>query len=41
MDYASLINSAGNFVVLTLESTQAAAQAAIIMNDSSIDQVLI
>jgi phosphate transport system substrate-binding protein len=35
MDYASLMNRAGNFVEPTLESTQAAAQAAIIMNGSS------
>src|SRR5918994_5808607 len=34
MDYASLMNRAGNFVEPTLESTQAAAQAAIIMNGS-------
>jgi phosphate transport system permease protein/phosphate transport system substrate-binding protein len=32
MDYASLMNREGNFVEPTLESTQAAAQAAIIMN---------
>ena len=32
MDYASLMNSAGNFVEPTLSSTQAAAQAAIITN---------
>ncbi len=32
MDYASLMNSAGNFVEPTLSSTQAAAQNAIIMN---------
>jgi phosphate transport system substrate-binding protein len=32
MDFASLMNRAGNFVEPTLESTQAAAQAAIIMN---------
>jgi phosphate transport system substrate-binding protein len=35
MDYASLMNSAGNFVEPTLDSTQAAAQAAIIMNSTS------
>ena len=35
MDYASLMNREGNFVEPTLESTQAAAQAAIIMNSSS------
>lgn len=35
MDYASLMNSAGNFVEPTLDSTQAAAQAAIIMNGTS------
>jgi phosphate transport system substrate-binding protein len=35
MDYASLRNKAGNFVEPTLNSTQAAAQAAIIMNNSS------
>jgi phosphate transport system permease protein/phosphate transport system substrate-binding protein len=35
MDYASLMNRAGNFVEPTPESTQAAAQAAIIMNGSS------
>jgi phosphate transport system permease protein/phosphate transport system substrate-binding protein len=34
MDYASLMNSAGNFVEPTLNSTQAAAQNAIIMNTS-------
>ena len=32
MDYASLMNSAGNFVEPTVASTQAAAQNAIIMN---------
>ena len=32
MDYASLMNSAGNFVEPTLASTQAAVQNAIIMN---------
>jgi phosphate transport system substrate-binding protein len=32
MDYASLMNSAGNFIEPTLSSTQAAAQNAIIMN---------
>jgi phosphate transport system permease protein/phosphate transport system substrate-binding protein len=32
MDYASLMNNAGNFVEPTLSSTQAAAQNAIIMN---------
>ena len=35
MDYASLMNKAGNFVEPTLNSTQAAAQAAIIMNRTS------
>ena len=35
MDYASLMNSAGNFVEPTLSSTQAAAQAAIITNGTS------
>jgi phosphate transport system substrate-binding protein len=35
MDYASLMNRAGNFVEPTLDSTQAAAQAAIIMNGTS------
>jgi phosphate transport system substrate-binding protein len=35
MDYASLMNSAGNFVEPTISSTQAAAQAAIIMNSST------
>lgn len=35
MDYASLMNSEGNFVEPTLESTQAAAQAAIMMNNSA------
>jgi phosphate transport system substrate-binding protein len=35
MDYASLMNRAGNFVEPTLNSTQAAAQAAIIMNSTS------
>jgi phosphate transport system substrate-binding protein len=35
MDYASLMNKAGNFVEPTLNSTQAAAQAAIIMNSTS------
>lgn len=35
MDYASLMNSAGNFVEPTLDSTQTAAQAAIIMNGTS------
>jgi phosphate transport system substrate-binding protein len=35
MDYASLKNRAGNFVEPTLNSTQAAAQAAIIMNSTS------
>ena len=34
MDYASLMNSAGNFVEPTVASTQAAAQNAIIMNGS-------
>ncbi|MDQ3909511.1 MAG: phosphate ABC transporter substrate-binding protein PstS [Thermoproteota archaeon] len=34
MDYASLMNRAGNFVEPTLDSTQAAAQAAIIMNNT-------
>ena len=35
MDYASLMNSAGNFVEPTLASTQAAVQNAIIMNGAS------
>jgi phosphate transport system permease protein/phosphate transport system substrate-binding protein len=35
MDYASLMNMAGNFVEPTLNSTQAAAEAAIIMNSNS------
>jgi phosphate transport system substrate-binding protein len=35
MDYASLMNRAGNFVEPTLDSTQAAAQTAIIMNGTS------
>jgi phosphate transport system substrate-binding protein len=35
MDYASLMNSAGNFVEPTLSSTQAAVQNAIIMNDTN------
>src|SRR5215212_9880459 len=35
MDYASLKNKAGNFVEPTLNSTQAAAQASIIMNSTS------
>ncbi|MDQ3853151.1 MAG: phosphate ABC transporter substrate-binding protein PstS [Thermoproteota archaeon] len=35
MDYASLMNGEGNFVEPTLESTQAAAQAAIVMNSGS------
>lgn len=35
MDYASLMNRAGNFVEPTLASTQAAAQAAIMNNASS------
>jgi phosphate transport system substrate-binding protein len=35
MDYASLMNRARNFVEPTLDSTQAAAQAAIIMNSTS------
>jgi phosphate transport system substrate-binding protein len=35
MDYASLMNREGNFVEPTIDSTQAAAQAAIIMNSSS------
>jgi phosphate transport system substrate-binding protein len=34
MDYASLMNREGNFVEPTLDSTQAAAQAAIIMNNT-------
>ncbi|MDQ3848367.1 MAG: phosphate ABC transporter substrate-binding protein PstS, partial [Thermoproteota archaeon] len=34
MDYASLKNKAGNFVEPTLDSTQAAAQSAIIMNNT-------
>lgn len=32
MDYASLGNKAGNFVKPTLDSTQAAAQSAIVIN---------
>jgi phosphate transport system substrate-binding protein len=35
MDYASLMNREGNFVEPTLDSTQAAAQAAIIMNSGT------
>src|ERR671924_797557 len=35
MDYASLMNRAGNFVEPTLNSTQAAAQAAILVNSTS------
>jgi phosphate transport system substrate-binding protein len=35
MDFASLMNKAGNFVEPTLNSTQAAAEAAIIMNNTS------
>jgi phosphate transport system permease protein/phosphate transport system substrate-binding protein len=35
MDYASLMNTAGNFVEPTVSSTQAAVQAAIITNDTS------
>ncbi|MDQ3836191.1 MAG: phosphate ABC transporter substrate-binding protein PstS, partial [Thermoproteota archaeon] len=35
MDYASLRNKAGNFVEPTLDSTQAAAQSAIVMNNNS------
>jgi phosphate transport system substrate-binding protein len=35
MDYASLMNRAGNFVEPTISSTQAAGQAAIIMNNTS------
>jgi phosphate transport system substrate-binding protein len=35
MDYASLMNSAGNFVEPTVASTQAAVQNAISMNDIS------
>jgi phosphate transport system substrate-binding protein len=35
MDYASLMNRAGNFVEPTVDSTQAAAQAAIIMNGTN------
>jgi phosphate transport system substrate-binding protein len=35
MDYASLMNRAGNFVEPTVNSTQAAAQAAIIMNGTN------
>jgi phosphate transport system permease protein/phosphate transport system substrate-binding protein len=35
MDYASLMNSAGNFVEPTVNSTLAAVQAAIIMNGTS------
>lgn len=34
MDYASLMNREGNFVEPTIDSTQAAVQAAIIMNSS-------
>jgi phosphate transport system substrate-binding protein len=34
MDYASLMNREGNFVEPTLESTRAAAQAAIMMNNT-------
>jgi phosphate transport system substrate-binding protein len=34
MDYASLMNREGNFVEPTVDSTQAAAQAAIIMNNT-------
>jgi phosphate transport system substrate-binding protein len=37
MDYASLMNREGNFVEPTLDSTQAAAQAAIIMNSTATD----
>ncbi len=36
MDYASLMNSAGNFVEPTVASTQAAVQNAISMNGTSI-----
>jgi len=35
MDYASLMNNAGNFVEPTLASTQAAVQNAIVMNNGS------
>jgi phosphate transport system permease protein/phosphate transport system substrate-binding protein len=35
MDYASLMNSAGNFVEPTVNSTLAAVQASIIMNGTS------
>ena len=35
MDYASLMNREGTFVEPTLESTQAAAQAAIVMNSTA------
>ena len=35
MDYASLMNRAGNFVEPTISSTQAAAQSAIIMNSTT------
>jgi phosphate transport system substrate-binding protein len=35
MDYASLMNRAGNFVEPTVDSTRAAAQAAIIMNGTN------
>jgi phosphate transport system substrate-binding protein len=35
MDYASLVNREGNFVEPTISSTQAAVQAAIIMNSAS------
>ncbi|HEV3432927.1 MAG TPA: phosphate ABC transporter substrate-binding protein PstS, partial [Nitrososphaera sp.] len=37
MDYASLMNREGSFVEPTIDSTQAAAQAAIIMNDTGTD----
>ncbi len=37
MDYASLMNTAGNFVEPTLASTQAAVQNAIVMNNGSSD----
>jgi phosphate transport system substrate-binding protein len=37
MDYASLMNREGNFVEPTIDSTQAAVQAAIIMNSTDTD----
>ncbi len=39
MDYASLMNSAGNFVEPTLASTQAAVQNAIVINGASTDDI--